>query len=576
VLSSGSRFGQIWSIRNKVLSIAVIAMIGFIAFLAFSFQQSNDNSTRIATIKLQYTPQLEWARLNVLELENFARILEMAVATGDEDLLKRAGKSTDAVQDRLQKILENQAALADQVHGMRTLWDDYAQYSVGFSSRLIAGSVKMSELKAIQQEAQARKVKLQTTLNDFLQQRSALYNAELDATMEAQHLSLMVGLSTGLLMAAAMFITAFWIANNVSRSVRRVRDSLSEMARGKGDLTQRISLRGADEIADLTREFNLFLGTLNALVGKVVSANRVMSESIHEMNDAVHITNVGAKKQHEKTIEVVSSVENMIKTSGKVLNNTESASAFACSTKALTVDSMAQVKEMMVAIDKLAQHVNESAQVIRELGKSAQTISSVSNEISRIAEQTDLLALNAAIEAARAGELGRGFAVVADEVRNLANRTNSCTANIRASVGDLQRNSALAAEKMDVSNLTAKETVTRAARASDALDTILGAVQEISTINSDVASAAQLQNQLAETINRAMEEITLITVQTADTADRTDEKSRELEQHASDIQQLLQSFKVNETERLEQSVARNKVRQLNEPLRADSNRIELF
>ncbi|HET8707747.1 MAG TPA: methyl-accepting chemotaxis protein, partial [Pseudomonadales bacterium] len=352
----------------------------------------------------------------------------------------------------------------------------------------------------------------------------------------------------GLIVAVAMFFTAFWIANNVARSVKRVRDSLSEMARGEGDLTQRITLTGRDEVTDLTREFNLFLGSLNQLVGKVVSANRVMSASIHEMIDAVHITNSGAKTQHEKTIEVVASVENMIRTSSKVLNNTDAASAFAANTKVLTVDSMTLVKQMMESIETLAVQVNESAHVIRELGKSAQTISSVSNEISRIAEQTDLLALNAAIEAARAGELGRGFAVVADEVRNLANRTNSCTANIRHSVSDLQRNSSLAAERMELSNGMAKETVARATRASEALDTILGAVQEINKLNLDVSETAVLQNKIAENINHAMEEITRITVQTADTAEMTDKKSRILGEQATHIQQLLQCFKVGDVD----------------------------
>lgn len=539
-------FKNLWSVRNKVLSIALIAVVGFSVYLAFSFYQSSLNSKRIIAIKQQYTPQLEWARLNVLGLDEFSRVSEMAVTTGDIDMLQRTQKTSEEERARFKAIAENQPSLLEQINHLQILWDDFVNYSNDFSKNLMGGKIKIEAIKSIQQESQNRKDKLQHVLGDFLQERSTLYNNELDATMTAQRIALIVGISTGIMVAIAMFGLGFWVALNVSGSVKRVRDSLSEMARGKGDLTQRIAVSGEDEITDLTNEFNHFLGTLNSLVGKVVSANRVMSESIHEMIDSVHITNTGTKKQHEKTIEVVSAVEYMIKSSEKVLNHTEAASAFASSTKALTVDSMAIVKEMMSAIETLATQVDESAQVIRALGQSANTISIVSSEISKIADQTDLLALNAAIEAARAGELGRGFAVVADEVRNLANRTSACTVNIRNSVSELRHNSSLAVERMETSTAMAKDTVTRATQASDALDTILTAVQEINGINLSVAEAAVLQNQIAANINRAVDEITLITVQTANIAENTDGKSRRLRQHAKHIQELLQSFTVDE------------------------------
>ena len=57
---------------------------------------------------------------------------------------------------------------------------------------------------------------------------------------------------------------------------------------------------------------------------------------------------------------------------------------------------------------------------VRGLLQFIDELAGMSQEVTHVAERTNLLALNASIEAARAGEHGRGFAVVADEVRKLS------------------------------------------------------------------------------------------------------------------------------------------------------------
>jgi methyl-accepting chemotaxis protein len=164
--------------------------------------------------------------------------------------------------------------------------------------------------------------------------------------------------------------------------------------------------------------------------------------------------------------------------------------------------------------------------------------------IRNIAEQTNLLALNAAIEAARAGEQGRGFAVVADEVRTLASRTQKSTQEIQEMIERLQSASKEAVKSMGETNIQAKRGSDYAVRTGEVLESITNSINQISDMNTQIASAAEEQSVVAEEINRNVVGINEIGEHTAQGAQQTASASEGLNNLAGQLQRIVGQFKI--------------------------------
>jgi methyl-accepting chemotaxis protein len=202
------------------------------------------------------------------------------------------------------------------------------------------------------------------------------------------------------------------------------------------------------------------------------------------------------------------------------------------------------IDRVIEAIGELANEVEKAANVIQQLEAESMNIGSVLDVIKSIAEQTNLLALNAAIEAARAGEQGRGFAVVADEVRTLAGRTQQSTQEIEEMISKLQSGANNAVKVMETGKDMTKVGVDQAAAAGEALLTINTAVERITGMNTQIASAAEEQSSVAEEINRSIVSINEVAEQSAAGAQQTAQASNDLARLADQLKALVGRFKV--------------------------------
>jgi methyl-accepting chemotaxis protein len=340
--------------------------------------------------------------------------------------------------------------------------------------------------------------------------------------------------------------SALFISSIVVGPLNRAVSAMQDIAEGEGDLTHRLEVKGRDEVAKLAMAFNSFVDQLNSTISQVTGSTKKLASASDEVAQITSETSGGVQQQRQETEQVASAMTEMTVTMDQVVQNAQLAAEAANSANAQAENGKSVVSETIQSIELLATEVEKGADVIQGLEKDSDQIGTVVEVIQSIAEQTNLLALNAAIEAARAGEQGRGFAVVADEVRTLASRTQASTQEIKEMIEKLQAGAREAAAVMDTGRTNARSSVERASNAGDALAAITEAVNEITTMNNQIANAASQQGVASKEINQNIANITLVADSTAVGAERLAASSTDLAHLSGDLQQLVGRFRIQE------------------------------
>lgn len=159
------------------------------------------------------------------------------------------------------------------------------------------------------------------------------------------------------------------------------------------------------------------------------------------------------------------------------------------------------------SIEELRETVLEIGQAVHSLATQTDAIARAAVSIESISDQTNLLALNAAIEAARAGEHGRGFSVVADEVRLLAANTRESAQNIRQIVAELNTQASTSVKVAEEGAADAQMGLQRVLESESMLAGIVVAVNRISAMSEQMATAVEEQAMVSQEVNRQVADI---------------------------------------------------------------------
>lgn len=346
------------------------------------------------------------------------------------------------------------------------------------------------------------------------------------------------------LVCAGLFALAgAWFAGRIVRPIRGVASGLESIAQGEGDLTARLAVRGQDETAQLAGWFNQFLEAIRTLIQRIgQAAGQIHSSSGSATDVSVEMADV-ASRQREAVDMVSTAFHEMVATSHEVARSCCQAADSADNGQRQAHTGQQQIDDAVGSVDRLSQEIAHCATAMQQLEQDSNDIQSILGTIRSIAEQTNLLALNAAIEAARAGEQGRGFAVVADEVRALAKRTSDSTSEIDGLLGTLARRTHQMGKQMHASLEVSQETVVSINQARASFGLIRESVDVIRDMNTQIATAAEEQHQVAEDINRHISQIHGDAQLVASLADSTRQDAKNLTALSETLNQLVSRFR---------------------------------
>ncbi|MFC0804949.1 methyl-accepting chemotaxis protein [Ensifer sp. P24N7] len=341
----------------------------------------------------------------------------------------------------------------------------------------------------------------------------------------------------------------------VGRRLARRTRALAVLAEkvSDGDLAQKASVDGSDELAVLGASFNAMTERLAGMIDNERGSRERLEKLLATISEtAQHLSSSaaeilagttqqveGMREQSSAVAQTVTSVDEVLQTSEQAAQRAQQVAASYDNAVKISNEGRRALDDTVQVMNAVSARTETIAADILSLAENSLEIGEIVSVVAEIADQTNLLALNAAIEASRAGEHGRGFNVVASEIRTLADQSKAATTRVRRILMEIQKstNSAvIGAEDGSKSVSRALETVSEAGETIRQLEAI---VDDSARSVAQIAASAGQQRAGMKQIHEAMHYIEQTSSQNLSAIRQAEEAAKDLNELGSRLKEML-------------------------------------
>lgn len=237
-----------------------------------------------------------------------------------------------------------------------------------------------------------------------------------------------------------------FLVDKLAKQFNLICYSLKQLSLGNLKDYRPINAKRNDEIGQICQAMDELELSMHGIVGDISNSEESLTETTKTLTSDI----LNFNQTFERILSALTSISLDI---NKLSQEIETSNAQLDSLSADVSHTYEQIKSATSDMTKTNDISNNGIHIIEELDTleevnenqikslhniflsfkgTTSSIEKFTDEISEIADETELLALNASIEASKAGPEGKGFMVVANQVKQLAAASQSSVVNINA------------------------------------------------------------------------------------------------------------------------------------------------